>query len=165
MSIRSDLNKVLSYARSHGIKVHFRLRRKGGKDAAWILFESKTIVVCHSRSDPLRELLVSVLHELSHLITYCVDKSQFTAYLSVPEHNPSKAERYQIYLREREDIAKMPGLKDLLGLSSVPGNYVNFWVEYDTWQYRYFWLQGKYPNYKKRKDKRRQLGGKYLLNR
>ena len=164
MSIRNDLDKVLSYARSHGIKVHFKIRSKQ-RDAAWILFESKTIVICHSRTCSLKELVASLLHELSHLITYCVDKNRFKAYLAVPEENPSKAERKLIYDREKADIANMPRLRELLGLTSVTREYIAYWVEYDTWQYRYYWLYDKYPNYKQRVEKKNKLVLKYGLKR
>lgn len=162
MSIRSDLNTVISYANSQGIKVKFRIRTRKDKDAAWVDFDNKEIYIIHRKKDPLKELIASVIHELTHLIGYNSNKSDYLEYFRVSElEEPTISERYEIYHREKEDIRKMHLLHTLLGLKTIPIDYIRKWAEFDIWQYAVYYRTGKYPIRDVRLVKLRKLG---LLN-
>jgi len=158
VSIRTDLDKVLNYCKFQGIKVHFRISTRTTEDAAEIDFITKTITIWHKRSDSLKSIVASLLHELSHIISYSTNKHLFIEYFRVSSlDNPSKEDRYQIYQRELEDIAKMPALAELMALG-IAKEYLGLWVLYDTWQYRYYWLNGVYPPKPLKKIKRNKIG-------
>lgn len=164
MSINKDLAKVISYAESNNITVNILPFKRGGGDSAELDFDTRTITVWKRTTDSKTSILASILHELGHLTTFTTNPELFDEYFRISNLTtmPSKEERKEIYLRESQDISKMSMLRELLELKVNP-LIIQCWQEFDTWQYKYYWLFGVYPTTRFRLKKRKELGIKYNI--
>lgn len=157
--VRQDISKLKKYAEGLGYKVIIKPLPRNGKDAGWIDFDDKEIVVMVRKSDSLKSQVATLLHEVSHLVTYSTNPSVFKEYLSLPQDDNilTKEQRFIIYERERLDILNMVPLAKLLNIESLSMNDLMYNVQYDLWNYRFFYLKGRFSNTKEKKAKKKQL--------
>lgn len=156
--VRQDISKLKKYAEGLGYKVIIKPLPRNGKDAGWIDFANKEIVIMVRKSDSLKSQVATLLHEVSHLVTYSTNPSVFKEYLSLPQDDSiTKEQRFIIYERERLDILNMVPLAKLLNIESLSKNDLMYNVQNDIWNYRFFYLKGRFANAKERKAKKKQL--------
>lgn len=158
MNTKKDFEKILNYAKFHGIKVSFRQKRPGEQNAAWAYPELKKITVIYSLKDSFKKLSASVLHELAHLIAYSVDKKSFNQmFQCLSLKNPNKNERKIIYLKEKSDLNLMLILHKMLGLQAVSLAYIKGQKKFDIWQYHFYMNHGRFPNQHEKKIKKMEF--------
>jgi len=159
MSIRTDLDKLLQYAKLQNITINIEPRTKETEDAAEIDFSSMTITLYQAPKDPIKYMIVSILHELSHLVGYRNNPQDYEEYFRVSNlTSPTMMERYEIFSIERRDVKLMPMIALLLGIKHVNQEVIMGWVRFDTWQYWYYYTFGVYPGRKERVKKLVALG-------
>lgn len=151
MSIRTDLDKLLAYAKQQNIQVNIENRTATTTDAAVIDLDKQIIILYANARDPIKDLVVSLLHELTHLVGYRQNPQEYLEYFRVASlDKPTMKERYEIYKIERKDIKNMPIIALVLGLKTIKQETIKAWVRFDTWQYWYYYEFGKFPVRKER---------------
>lgn len=158
MSIRSDYNTLLEYARLNNITVEILPKRASPGSAAEIDFDINKISLYINKNESLRNRCMSLLHELCHLIGYRYNPREYEEYFRVQElDNPTSVERYEIYKIESRDTRRMDILAIFLNLQSIPIDLVKRWSKYDIWQYWFYYENNRYPSLKERQKMQKRL--------
>lgn len=145
---QEDLNKIIKYAKMNGVKVVFKPRKKGFADMAWILFNTKTIVIFYKERESRVEWCMSILHELGHLINYGLNPKAYNEYFHASASEaPCKETRRIMYEREKADIALMPKIHKLLDLKSFSFKEICLQKDLDTWQFKFFLNKNRFPTH------------------
>jgi len=165
--IRSDLDKVVQYAKNIGITVTFKTYVPRSYTAAEVDFDSRRITVYQKPNESIRYLVASLLHELCHFTYHATNPKSYKVYDkwsgSFNKGEDDKSVRWGIYDVERRDISNMVRLYDLLGLNGVPRSYIHMQQEYDIWIYAFWYFRGRLPKKQEKKVKQLQLQFKHQI--
>lgn len=158
-----ELTQLQNYARGLGIKVTWRKSKLNSPGATWS--QSATgpeIEMFVHPGQSKKQQILNFLHELAHNLAYVYngrqDKQSLLDALTKENNNETmtKAERKLIYECEKADAQYRLIIANELGLKLSP-KVIQEDIDLDCYIYRYFYLYGTYPTYKKIKAKRKEL--------
>ncbi len=153
MTYKQDLELVLAYAKQQGITITYNYN-KNPKASADCEYWNGKITVSKAYITSTKSLIVTLLHEISHIMAYRSDNSSMDHYVS---------SAYRTYLIEKRDISKMLTIGNTIGLQRMPKEYIRAWQDFDTWNYWYEWMYKKEPSAKERREVRKTISIRHGL--
>jgi hypothetical protein len=167
--LRKELNRLVQYAESLGIKVEFKDSSKGHVCAEWTT-DGTEITVYSSKSKSITQNILDLLHEVSHHIAW-THKGRKTPIRTDEalmaedrRHKKSppipKSKRKIIYEDERFDSQYQELIYNELGLK-IPRWKVQAERDLSNWIYYRYFQSGDYPGSIETKAKKQELVAKY----
>ena len=162
--VDKDLQKLKNYAKSLGLKVKF-VKHKRDNPAAWWCPDTKAITVSHRPYRPKVDVVLILLHELGHQLDYVYhkptkleDEAHSQDWLRKSNKDKPIAKKYRkaIYESECRGIAFMDTIAKELNLS-IPMWRVYCDQEWDRWNYKYYYIHGKYATKREMLAKAKEL--------
>jgi len=158
--LKNELDKLIAYVESLGVKVLFKPTTSGDDAGEWHL-DGKTIII-YEKSLPRRYFML--LHESAHHYEYVVSgkrlRDEEIAAFNKAANLPSgemleKKYRKAIYQAEKNDAKHQLTIHKKLN-SGVDVKRVKLEIEYSNWLYRDYFITGHYPSMKQRREKRKE---------
>lgn len=167
MNIRDlEIKNLVHYAKGLGIVVTFKQAKKKDPAAAWIEGGKEIIIYTYPNLTKTQTIL-NLLHELCHHHDWIErNRTDSTALLNAlikDDENLkklNKKERKLIFEDEKRATGYREYLVKTIGIT-LPYYKVKADIEYDIWDYGYFYKTGLYPKTKDRRLKKKELEKKY----
>jgi hypothetical protein len=163
MGIRDEeLSRLIRYAKGLNVEVRFKDYVPYSNDAGFAATDGSEVTIAVHPTDSKIYTILTLIHELGHVLE-CIHthnrrpNEKLDAALDDEE---KKKNRKIIYEFEKasalwwETIYKETDLK-------FPINKLFATREFDVWQYKYYYENGKFPNRKVRMKKKKELENKY----
>lgn len=165
MTIRDvEIKRLENYAKGLGLKVSYKQAKRNDPAAAWV--EGGTEIILYmSSSTSKTQLILNFLHELCHHHDWVernrMDDPKLLEALNHPEtRHLTKKARKLIFEDESRASQYRESLAKTLGIT-LPYYKLIADVDFDVWDYGYFYEHGKYPTGLLRSKKRKELRLKY----
>lgn len=165
-NIRTELGKLIAYAKAHGVSVFFHQNKDGG---GWTL-DGREIYI--SAKTPLAQYLI-LLHECAHhrqfiqdghSLPFKIEKAYRKESFAKEGEVLDKKYRKILYESEKNDSRHQLDIH-YETRSTVPVNIVKMEIEFDLWLYKVYWKTGDFPSVKERKEYRKSLTKKWKSGR
>ena len=165
-NIRTELGKLVGWAKGHGISVYFHDGKDGG---GWTLDGLEIYI--HAKT-PLAQYLI-LLHECSHHRQFIQDGMKVPFYIEKAYNKEfnlkadkvlDKKYRKIIYEAEKRDSRHQLDIH-YETRSTVPVELVKMEIEHDLWVYKVYWKTGNFPSMKESKEMRKSLTKKWKSGR
>jgi hypothetical protein len=162
--LKAELERLKKYAAGLGIKVTMTTRDSPENSAEWVTDGSEIIIYQTDKHSPLM-LCLLILHELAHHMAWIytgrkgdlkTDRALDAASTLEKGEVLDKKYRKAIYESERDDSKYQLIIHHEIG-SKISVKRLQEEIDYDVWVYRYYYLKGKWPTLKEKKQKRREL--------
>jgi hypothetical protein len=162
--LKAELERLKKYAAGLGIKVTMTTKDSPDASAEWLIDGSEIIIYQTDKHPPLMMCLL-LLHELAHHMAWVyngrkgdlkTDKAFRAANNLEKGEVLDKKHRKAIYESERDDSKYQLIIHHEIG-SKISLARLQEEIAYDVWVYKYYYLKGKRPNSKEKKQKRKEL--------
>lgn len=164
-----EIQRLINYAKGLGLKVSFSSKNEDAS-AEWYL-DNSGIIIYKNRNKTKIETVLSLIHELGHSLHNVhendrkVDTKWQDAIDSIDEAEESgndtkKRQRKVIFddevagTRYWHEIYKETNMK-------FPIWKLDAAMEFDMWHYEVFYETGKFPGFKERNEKQKEVKNKY----
>jgi hypothetical protein len=171
MTRSEEIKRLEQYAKGLGADIIYRKPEKNNPDGAYIVvlntYKSKIVVFKDSRTTK-KDLVLSIIHELGHLLSWIYngrkDPKELIEALQAESERKSdpipKNKRKLIYEMEKNDTKYWDGIVTELGLN-ISKNELKVHKLLDIWTYRMYYLNGDFPSAEKIGRKLKELTRKY----
>lgn len=171
MTRTEEIKRLEQYAKGLGADIIYRKPKRGNTDGAYIVvlntYKSQVVVFKDSRTTK-KELVLNIIHELGHLLSWIYNGRQDSKELiealqaeSERKDKPiSKDKRKLIYEMEKHDTKYWDYIVTELGIN-IDKNELKVRKLLDIWIYRMYYLQGDFPSLERIRGKREELMRKY----
>lgn len=161
MAIQDDIDKTIAHASTLGFSLDIEKQFRDNLSEAEVCFWDKQITLWKTSRTPKKSIVASALHELGHVHSYLEDPKEFDRYFAVcAQDKPIRRERWEVYNRERLDIARMLYIADRLDLG-ISRDYLRANRDFDTWQYWFWWKTGRWARSVEKRKMREHYAQQY----
>lgn len=162
----SEIDRLIKYAQSMGLTVHFKPYKPGNAGALWeIGGDGRPFLTMYTwpRQSKTR-LILNFIHELAHHLAWVYNNRELSNSLinalnkDDEGKNLTKRERYLIYKAEKDDAEYRDQIMQELDIKIPVYKYLAD-VKVDIWFYKQFYLKGEYPSLVEVYDKYKEFLG------
>lgn len=172
MGIRDEeIKRLIFYAKGMGVKVTIYNKSAKNMAAEWSL-DGTTIVVYKSPGKTKTDVILDLLHELGHHVWFVHEKERqpdlkFEEAIereNLVEEDPS--EKTPTHLRKKIYDVEKAGTDWWMTIYKDTNLKIPLWkvhaaIEFDTWMYEQYWLEGAFPKGKAKRKRRLEILAKH----
>jgi len=171
MTRSEEIKRLEQYAKGLGADIIYRKHERGNTDGAYIVvlntYKSQVVVFKDSRTTK-KELVLNIIHELGHLLSWIYngrqDPKELIEALQAESERKNqvipKDKRKLIYEMEKHDTKYWDYIVTELGIN-ISKNELKARKLLDIWIYRMYYLKGEFPSLQKIREKKEELMRKY----
>jgi len=164
-----ELERLISYAKGLGLKVTFS-NKDYGASALWSLDNSE-ITICKNKNKSKIETILSIIHELGHSLHNTHEQNRkIDTKLEEALNHIEDAEEFNIESKKRQRKisldCEIAGTKYWHVIYKDTNMNFPIWrleaaMEFDLYQYEYFYENDRWPSFKEKSKKKKEIKKKH----
>lgn len=157
-----EINRLIRYAQGLGLSVHFKPYVRGSNVGGGWVVDGSEINIYVTPNEPKINKVLYLIHEIAHMKGFIENKRTIDPKVmeALNDEEEKKKSRKRIYLDEVEDMKHWSQIYHDCNLK-FPIEKLYQEQEFDTWTYERYYLDGKFPTQKEKREKQKELKEKY----